>query len=171
MTEKTRNMIEFLEKEDFESFKKSLFLCISEKLEEALSDKRDFVSQSVLEQGDAAAAAAEADAEKQALFVDPMMAKEFFLMDIDHKGHTITLKSLGTGIGKPVISYIDGEQFEVFTDKEIAKKESIEAVNRMIQKNIESVKNLRNNDKQLAKEKINKEQQVSSKPEKDEDKK
>lgn len=170
MTEKTRNMIEFLEKEDFESFKKSLFLCISEKLEEALSDKRDFVSQSVLEQGDAAAAA-EADAEKQALFVDPMMAKEFFLMDIDHKGHTITLKSLGTGIGKPVISYIDGEQFEVFTDKEIAKKESIEAVNRMIQKNIESVKDLRKTDKQLAKEKMNKEQQVSSKSEKDEDKK
>lgn len=161
-------MIEFLEKEDFESFKKSLFLCISEKLEEALSDKRDFVSQSVLEQGDAAA---EADAEKQALFVDPNMAKEFFLMDIDHKGHTITLKSLGTGIGKPVISYIDGEQFEVFTDKEIAKKESIEAVNRMIQKNIESVKDLRKTDKQLAKEKMDKEQQVSSESEEDEDKK
>jgi len=78
---------------------------------------------------------------------------------------------LGTGIGKPVISYIDGEQFEVFTDKEIAKKESIEAVNRMIQKNIESVKDLRKTDKQLAKEKMDKEQQVSSESEKDEDKK
>lgn len=155
MTERVRNMIDLLVKEDFKSFKKSLFLCISEKIEEALSEKRDEVSEDILEQEDPAAA----EAEKQALFVDPNMAKEFFLMDLEHKGHTITLKSLGTGIGKPVVSYIDGEQFEVFTDKEIAKKESIQAVNRMVSKGIESVKDLRKTSNQLKKEK-----EINNKP-------
>ena len=123
MTEKIQKIVNNIVERDFESFKKNLFLVVSEKIEEALEERRLEVSSSILEADDPAAAAAEADAEKQALFVDPMMAKEYFLKYIDYKGHTITLKTLGTGIGKPIISYIDAQQFEVFTDKEIAEKE------------------------------------------------
>ena len=114
-----------------------------------MEERRIQVSSSILEADDPAAAAAEADAEKQALFVDPMMAKEYFLKDIDYKGHTITLKTLGTGIGKPIISYVDAQQFEVFTDKEIAEKESKQAIDRMIQKGITDIKNLRKTPEQL----------------------
>lgn len=149
MTEKIQKIVNDVVERDFESFKKNLFLVVSEKIEDALEDRRIQVSSSILEADDPAAAAAEADAEKQALFVDPMMAKEYFLVDIDYKGHTITLKTLGTGIGKPIISYVDAQQFEVFTDKEIAEKESKQAIDRMIQKGITDIKNLRKTPEQL----------------------
>jgi hypothetical protein len=149
MTEKIQKIVDCVLERDFESFKKNLFLVVSEKIEESLGERRIQVSASILEADDPAAAAAEADAEKQALFVDPMMAKEYFLVDIDYKDHTITLKSLGTGIGKPIISYIDGEQFEVFTDRDIAKKESQQAIDRMIKKGISDIKNLRKNPEKL----------------------
>ena len=149
MKEKIQKIVEDVSEKDFESFKKNLFLVVSEKIEEALEERRIQVSSSILEADDPAAAAAEADAEKQALFVDPMMAKEYFLKDIDYKGHTITLKTLGTGIGKPIISYVDAQQFEVFTDKEIAEKESKQAIDRMIQKGITDIKNLRKTPEQL----------------------
>ena len=149
MTEKIQKIVKDVSEKDFESFKKNLFLVVSEKIEEALEERRIQVSSSILEADDPAAAAAEADAEKQALFVDPMMAKEYFLKDIDYKGHTITLKTLGTGIGKPIISYVDAQQFEVFTDKEIAEKESKQAIDRMIQKGITDTKNLRKTPEQL----------------------
>jgi hypothetical protein len=149
MTEKIQKIVNNIVERDFESFKKNLFLVVSEKIEEALEERRLEVSSSILEADDPAAAAAEADAEKQALFVDPMMAKEYFLKDIDYKGHTITLKTLGTGIGKPIISYIDAQQFEVFTDKEIAEKESKQAIDRLIEKGITDIKNLRKTPEQL----------------------
>lgn len=152
MTEKSFQIIENLSEKDFESFKKNLFALISEKLQESLEEKDREIRSSILEAGDAAAAAAEADAEKQALFVDPMMAKEFFLVDFEYKGHTITLKSLGTGIGKPVISYIDNEQYEVFTDKELAKRESKEAVDRMVEKGIDNIQDLRKTPAQMKKD-------------------
>lgn len=151
MTEKTIKLIDFLEQNDFESFKTNLFLLISEKIEESLEDKREEVGRSILDEQDAAAAA-EAEAEKQALFVDPNMAKEFFIKDVDYKEHTITLKTLGTGIGKPVIAYIDGQQFEVFPDREVAEKESKEAIDKMIEKNIDDIKDLRKSKAQLKKE-------------------
>ena len=149
MKEKIQKIVKDVSEKDFESFKKNLFLVVSEKIEEALEERRIQVSSSILEADDPAAAAAEADAEKQALFVDPMMAKEYFLKDIDYKGHTITLKTLGTGIGKPIISYIDAQQFEVFTDKEIAEKESKQAIDRLIEKGITDIKNLRKTPEQL----------------------
>lgn len=149
MKEKIQKIVNNIVERDFESFKKNLFLVVSEKIEEALEERRLEVSSSILEAEDPAAAAAEADAEKQALFVDPMMAKEYFLKDIDYKEHTITLKTLGTGIGKPIISYIDGQQFEVFTDKEIAEKESKQAIDRLIEKGITDIKNLRKTPEQL----------------------
>ena len=149
MTEKIQKIVKDVSEKDFESSKKNLFLVVSEKIEEALEERRLEVSSSILEADDPAAAAAEADAEKQALFVDPMMAKEYFLKDIDYKGHTITLKTLVTGIGKPIISYIDAQQFEVFTDKEIAEKESKQAIDRLIEKGITDIKNLRKTPEQL----------------------
>jgi len=167
MTEKIKNIIEFVCQKDFESFKKSLFLTISERIEEALSEKHNQVSSSILEQNpDQAKASAEltkANAEKQALFVDPMMAKEFFLFDVEYKGHTITIKSLGTGIGKPVISYIDDQQFEVFADKDVAKKESMQAVDKMIKRGLTNLEYLRKTDeqiKQIEKEAIEKKKEA-----------
>jgi hypothetical protein len=149
MTEKIQKIIDCVTERNFESFKKNLFLVVSEKIEESLGERRIQVSSSILEANDPAAASAEADAEKQALFVDPNMAKEFFIKDLDYKDHVITLKTLGTGIGKPVVAYIDGEQFEVFTDKEIAEKESKQAVDRMISRGIENLADLRKSKSQL----------------------
>jgi len=149
MTEKIQKIIDCVAERNFESFKKNLFLVVSEKIEESLGERRIQVSSSILEANDPAAASAEADAEKQALFVDPNMAKEFFIKDLDYKDHVITLKTLGTGIGKPVVAYIDGEQFEVFTDKEIAEKESKQAVDRMISRGIENLADLRKSKSQL----------------------
>ena len=106
MTEKTKKLMDQLEQGDLDSFKKSLLSLVSERIEARLQQRKWEMSKGVLEVVDpeAAKAAAEkvkADAETQALYVDPMMAKEFFLFDMEYKGHTITVKSLGTGTGKP----------------------------------------------------------------------
>ena len=127
MKEKTTKLIDHLEQGNLELFRKGILGIISSKIEESILQKRSSMTSSMLEaiNPDVMKADAEkmkADAEKQSLYVDPMMAKEFFLFDLEHKGHTITIKSLGTGIAKPLVSYIDGERFEIFTDKEIATK-------------------------------------------------
>lgn len=158
MTEKSKKLMDQLEQGDFDSFKKSLLLLVSEKIEERLQEKKSDMSRRVLEAIDpeAAKAAAEkikADAETQALYVDPMMAKEFFLFDLEYKGHTITIKSLGTGIGKPLVAYIDGQKYEIFTDKEIATKESKKAIDTMVRKGITNINDLRKTPYQLKKEK------------------
>jgi hypothetical protein len=164
MTKESRNLIDNLVDGNFDSFKNKLFLVVSEKLQVALGEKKLSVSNKILEaQADAAAA----EAEKQALFVDPMMAKEFFLLDMEYKGHTITIKSLGTGIGKPLVSYIDGEKFEIFTDKEIAVKESKQAIERMLKKGIKNIEDLRKTPEKIKSEKqqinVNKEDEKKTK--------
>ena len=146
MTEKIQKIVDCVVEGDLESFKKNLFLVVSEKIEETLGEKRMKISSSILEAEDPDAAA---DTEKQALFVDPNMAKEFFIKDLDYKDHVITLKTLGTGMGKPVVAYIDGNQFEVFTDREIAEKESKQAIDRMISKGIKNLADLRKSKSQL----------------------
>lgn len=148
MKEKTIKIVDDIFEKNYESFKKSLFSLISEKIEEILEQKKIDISSSLL--GEAEDAAAEA--EKQALFVDPNMAKEFFIKDLDYKDHVITLKTLGTGMGKPVVAYIDGKQFEVFTDKEVAEKEAKQAIDRMISRNIDNLEDLRKSSAQLKKE-------------------
>jgi len=156
MTEKTTKLLNHLAEGDIESFKKILLSLVTEKIEKRFMEQRERISSSLLEQSpDAAKADAEkmkADAEKQALFVDPLMAKEFFLFDLEYKGHTITVKSLGTGIGKPLVTYIDGQNFEVFTDKEIAKKEAKAAIDKMEEKGITDLKDLRKTSEQIKKE-------------------
>lgn len=168
MKENIRQIVKDVLERDFESFKKNLFLVISEKIELALSERREEVSKSILEasptgspdQDKANAELTKADAERQALFVDPTMAKEFFLFDVEYKGHTITVKSLGTGIGKPLISYIDGQKFEIFTDKDVATKESKQAIDRIIKKGLTNINDLRKTPDQLkAEEKARKEQE------------
>jgi hypothetical protein len=143
---RTREMIELIAKEDRESFRKNLFIEVTKRLEEKIEEIKKKISQGIL-------VSEEGGDEEEALHVDPNMAKEFFLLDIEHKGHTITIKSLGTGIGKPLVSYIDGERFEIFTDKEIAVRESKAAIDRMIEKNIDDIKNLRKNPKKIEQEK------------------
>lgn len=157
MTEKSKKLMDQLEQGDFDSFKKSLLLLVSEKIEERLQEKKSDIARGVLEaiNPDSTKADAErikADAETQALYVDPMMAKEFFLFDVEYKGHTITIKSLGTGIGKPLVSYIDGQRFEIFTDKGVATKESKQAIETMIRKKISRVSDLRKTLDQIEKE-------------------
>jgi hypothetical protein len=153
MTEKIKNIVESVIDGDIEIFKKNLIAVISEKIDEKLTEVSREISANILEQNpDQAKAAAElqkADAEKKALFVDPMMAKEFFLFDVDYKGYTITIKSLGTGINKPVIAYINDEQYEVFADKSVAKKESMQAIDKMIEKGITDLKYLRKSKEQI----------------------
>lgn len=156
MKEKIQKIVNNVSERDFESFKKNLFLVVSEKVEIALSVMKENNFRGILEaatgspdQDKANAELTKADAEKQALFVDPMMAKEFFLFDIEYKGHTITVKSLGTGIGKPLVSYIDGQKFEIFTDKEIATKESKQAIDRMIKKGLTDINDLRKTPERL----------------------
>lgn len=169
MKDKTIKIVENSFEKDFESFKKNLFSLISEKIQEILESRKNSVSFSLLgEEGDAAAA----EAEKQALFVDPNMAKEFFIKDLEYKENTITLKTLGTGIGKPVVSYINGEQFEVFADKEVAEKESKQAIDRMIEKGIDNLKDLRKSSAQLKKKKeaeqVKSQEEPKSEPEPEE---
>jgi len=157
MNKKIEEIINNVLEEDFESFKKNILLAISEKIDMSFANKREKVSHEIMsvtenvnasspDQAKASAELTKADAEKQALFVDPMMAKEFFLFDMDYKGHVITIKSLGTGIGKPVVSYIDDEQFEVFADKDVAKEKSMEAVDKLIKRGLTTIKYLRKTD-------------------------
>lgn len=104
------------------------------------------------EQGEMMDQQAQIDMEKRQTYINPMMSKEFFLSDYEYKGHTITLKSLGTGIGKPVLSYVDNEDFEIFADKEVAKKETMKAIDRLVAKKLESIKDLRKTQSQLKRE-------------------
>ena len=46
--------------------------------------------------------------------LDPKLEKEFFLDAIDFHGHTITVKTLGTGPTSPVVVYIDDKRWEMF---------------------------------------------------------
>lgn len=164
MTEKTKKLLMHLEEGDLNSFKKLLLLMVSEKIEERLQEKRMMLSRCVLEVSDpdmakAAAERIKADAEAQAIALDPYMAKEFFLFDITYRGHIITVKSLGTGIGKPLVSYIDGQRFEIFADKEIATRESKQAINRMIKRKIDRIQDLRKTDSQIKDEEIKRKEQ------------
>lgn len=157
MKERTIKLIDHVIEGDAESFRKSLLTIVSDKIEERLQEVRNELSRGVLEavSPDSTKAEAEkikADAETQALYVDPMMAKEFFLFDVEYKGHTITIKSLGTGIGKPLVSYIDGQRFEIFTDRGIATKESKQAIETMIRKKISKVSDLRKTPDQIKRE-------------------
>ena len=54
------------------------------------------------------------------------------------------------------MSYIDGQKFEIFTDKEIATKESKKAIDTMEKKGISSINDLRKTPDQLRKEKEDK---------------
>lgn len=170
MNKKIEEIINNVLEEDFESFKKNILLAISEKIDMSFANKREKVSHEIMgvtetvnasspDQAKASAELTKADAERQALFVDPMMAKEFFLFDMDYKGHVITIKSLGTGIGKPVVSYIDDEQFEVFADKDVAKEKSMEAVDKLIKRGLKTIKYLRKTDDHIRKLEAEKEKE------------
>lgn len=136
----TRIIIDHLLSGRENEFRKELVREMAKRMEEAIEERKSLRSKSILE---GTPEQMKADTERELLHVDPTMAKEFFLFDIDYKGHTITVKSLGTGIGKPLISYIDGERFEIFTDKEIAVRESKSAIDRMIKKGIKDIQDLR----------------------------
>jgi hypothetical protein len=148
-----RDMVDCLENDDRESFRKILFKEVTNRIENRLEQKKTEISREIIV-SEMAPKAPSGGEDEEALHVDPNMAKEFFLFDIEYKGHTITVKSLGTGIGKPLVSYIDGERFEIFTDKEIAERESKSAVDRMVSKKIDNVKDLRKTPRQINQEKI-----------------
>jgi acyl dehydratase len=161
-----RDMVDCLENDDRESFRKILFKEVTNRIENRLEQKKSKISREIIV-SEMAPKAPSAGGDEEALHVDPNMAKEFFLFDIEYKGHTITVKSLGTGIGKPLVSYIDGDRFEIFTDKEIAEKESKSAIDRMVSKKIDNVKDLRKTTKQINQEKIDQNNAKSEEEEND----
>jgi hypothetical protein len=161
-----RDMVDCLENDDRESFRKILFKEVTNRIENRLEQKKSEISREIIV-SEMAPKAPSAGGDEEALHVDPNMAKEFFLFDIEYKGHTITVKSLGTGIGKPLVSYIDGDRFEIFTDKEIAEKESKSAIDRMVSKKIDNVKDLRKTTKQINQEKIDQNNAKSEEEEND----
>ena len=54
--------------------------------------------------------------------LDPNFEKEFFMKEMEHKGHKITIKQVGLGLSKPVRVYVDGNRWEFFPGPESALK-------------------------------------------------
>jgi hypothetical protein len=158
MNTNCKKIIELLYSKETEKIHPILFQEIAERIDKSILAMKEDVSKKILVREmnpDAVKANAEkqkADAEQELLHVDPMMAKEFFLFDVEYKGHVITVKSLGTGLGKPLVSYIDSEKFEIFTDKDIAVRECKSAIDTMIRKKLTSVHDIRKTPERIKKE-------------------
>lgn len=56
--------------------------------------------------------------------VDPNFSKEYFYSREKFGDYEITLKKLGLGQGAPVVSYINGDRYEVFVTTKQAEKET-----------------------------------------------
>ena len=55
--------------------------------------------------------------------LDPRLEKEVWVDSFEVNGKTVVIKSLGLGITKPVVVYIDDKRWEVFPGPRIAKRE------------------------------------------------
>jgi hypothetical protein len=70
-----------------------------------------------------APAEAELTPDSPEIALDPRLEKEIFIDTFEVNGKTVIIKSLGLGITKPVVVYIDDKRWEVFPGPRIAKRE------------------------------------------------
>lgn len=64
--------------------------------------------------------------------LDPNMEKEFFVRTEKYKNQDITLKQVGTGLGKPVRAYINNRRWEFFPGPDAAMEASRVYVDQMM---------------------------------------
>ena len=63
--------------------------------------------------------------------LDPNFEKEFFMKEMDYKGHKVTIKQIGLGLSKPVRVYVDGNRWEFFPGPQSAVKAAKDYVDGM----------------------------------------
>jgi hypothetical protein len=64
--------------------------------------------------------------------LDPAVEKEFFLRSENYKNQEITIKQVGTGLGKPVRVYINGRRWEFFPGPKVAMSATKEYVDQLV---------------------------------------
>jgi hypothetical protein len=64
--------------------------------------------------------------------LDPAIDKEFFIRSETYKNQEITIKQVGTGLGKPVRVYINGRRWEFFPGPKAAMSATREYVDQMV---------------------------------------
>lgn len=64
--------------------------------------------------------------------LDPAIEKEFFLKSENYKNQEITIKQVGTGLGKPVRVYINGRRWEFFPGPKAAMTATKEYVDQLV---------------------------------------
>lgn len=72
--------------------------------------------------------------------LDPNFEKEFYMKEMDYKGHKVVLKQIGLGLSKPVRVYVDDKRWEFFPGPEAAIKSARSYVDSLDGK-VESVEN------------------------------
>ena len=71
--------------------------------------------------------------------LDPNFEKEFYIKEMDYKGHKVVLKQVGLGLSKPIRVYVDDKRWEFFPGPESALKNVKSYIDEMIEKQKESV--------------------------------
>lgn len=66
----------------------------------------------------------EATVDSPEIALDPRLEKEIWIDSFEVNGKIVVIKSLGLGITKPVVVYIDDKRWEVFPGPRIAKREA-----------------------------------------------
>lgn len=54
--------------------------------------------------------------------LDPNFEKEFYIKEMEYKGHKVVLKQVGLGLSKPIRVYVDNKKWEFFPGQESAIK-------------------------------------------------
>jgi len=70
------------------------------------------------------ASQAELTPDSAEIALDPRLEKEIWIDSFEINGKLVVIKSLGLGVTKPVVVYIDDKRWEVFPGPKIAKKEA-----------------------------------------------
>lgn len=71
--------------------------------------------------------------------LDPNFEKEFYIKEMDYKGHKVVLKQIGLGLSKPIRVYVDDKKWEFFPGPESALKSARSYIDEMIEKEKDSV--------------------------------
>jgi hypothetical protein len=69
--------------------------------------------------------------------LDPNFEKEFYIKEMDYKGHKVVLKQVGLGLSKPIRVYVDDKKWEFFPGPESAIKSARSYIDEMIEKESE----------------------------------
>jgi len=144
-----RSVIDSLADKDAEAFRLSVRGELMSRVGSSISSLKKDVSESLVSEnltgapsappvtkpinsGDLRIVPTAAGAAKDDISLDPNFEKEYFQSSMLHQNQRITVKQVGTGLGKPVRIYINDRRWELFPGPKVALKSAKEYIDGML---------------------------------------